>query len=64
MAQGFAADVHCVTGAPREAMAKFTKAEPGGYGRGGSVAAGGVGLPPDGRERAVPPYLEGGFMQP
>lgn len=30
--RGFAADVHCVTGAPREAMAKITKAEPGGIG--------------------------------
>ena len=28
--QGFVPDVHCPTGAPREAMVKITKAEPGG----------------------------------
>ena len=28
--KGFLPDVHCPTGAPREAMVKITKAEPGG----------------------------------
>jgi nitrate reductase alpha subunit len=32
MTQGFVADVHCPTGAPREAFVKITKAEDGGIG--------------------------------
>jgi len=32
MGKGFAADIHCPTGAPRESFVKITKAEPGGIG--------------------------------
>lgn len=62
MAQGFAADVHCVTGAPREAMAKFTWAEPGGYGGVGLWRPAALGFRPTLENEALRRYLEGGFL--
>ena len=43
--KGFLPDVHCPTGAPREAIVKITRAEPGGLDGQGPVAAGGAGHP-------------------
>ena len=37
--KGFLPDVHCPTGAPREAIVKITRAEPGGIGGQGPLAA-------------------------
>jgi nitrate reductase / nitrite oxidoreductase, alpha subunit len=63
LGQGFAADVHCVTGAPREAMAKFTKAEDGGIGGEGLWRPVTLGLRPGNESDTVRQYLEGGFVR-
>jgi nitrate reductase / nitrite oxidoreductase, alpha subunit len=62
MAQGFAADVHCVTGAPREAMAKFTFAERGGIGGVGLWRPAALGFRPAVENEAFRQYLRGGFV--
>jgi nitrate reductase / nitrite oxidoreductase, alpha subunit len=64
MAQGFAPDVHCVTGAPREAMARFTNAEPGGLGGVGRWRPAALGYRPTVENEPFRRYLEGGFVQP
>jgi nitrate reductase / nitrite oxidoreductase, alpha subunit len=61
--QGFAADVHCVTGAPREAMAKFTFAEAGGYGGVGLWRPAELGFRPASENEAMRIYLQGGFVR-
>ncbi|AGA32798.1 Respiratory nitrate reductase alpha chain [Thioalkalivibrio nitratireducens DSM 14787] len=60
--QGFAADVHCVTGAPRESMAKFTKAEPGGIGGEGLWRPVSLGLRPAAESEALQRYLKGAYV--
>ncbi|MFW5454332.1 molybdopterin-dependent oxidoreductase [Thioalkalivibrio sulfidiphilus] len=60
--QGFAADVHCVTGAPREAMAKITKAEPGGIGGEGLWRPVTLGLRPSAESEALKRYLDGAYV--
>jgi nitrate reductase alpha subunit len=62
LGQGFAADVHCVTGAPREAMAKFTKAEAGGVGGVGLWRPVTLGLRPTAESASFRQYLQGGFV--
>lgn len=61
--KGFQADVHCVTGAPREALAKFTKAEDGGIGGKGLWRPVALGLRPTYESEAVKQYLSGGFVK-
>jgi nitrate reductase alpha subunit len=61
--KGFAADVHCVTGAPREALAKFTKAENGGIGGEGAWRPVTLGLRPGSESDAFRQYLRGGFVK-
>ncbi|WP_018861559.1 molybdopterin-dependent oxidoreductase [Thioalkalivibrio sp. ALJ3] len=61
--RGFAADVHCVTGAPREAMAKITKAEPGGIGGEGAWRPVTLGLRPTSESDAMKRYLAGDFIR-
>ena len=61
--KGFAADVHCVTGAPREALAKFTKAENGGIGGEGAWRPVMLGLRPGSENDAFKQYLQGGYVK-
>lgn len=61
--RGFAADVHCVTGAPREAMAKITKAEAGGIGGEGAWRPVTLGLRPHSESEAMKRYLAGDYVR-
>jgi nitrate reductase / nitrite oxidoreductase, alpha subunit len=63
LGRGFAPDVHCVTGAPREAMAKFTKAENGGIGGIGRWRPVDLGLRPTNESEAMRRYLRGEFIR-
>jgi nitrate reductase / nitrite oxidoreductase, alpha subunit len=58
---GFAPDVHCVGGAPREAMAKFTKAEPGGIGGIGRWRPVELGYRPSAESEQMQKYVEGKY---
>lgn len=60
--KGFNLDVHCVTSAPRESLAKFTKAEDGGLGGKGLWRPVTLGLRPTYENDAVKQYLKGGFI--
>jgi nitrate reductase alpha subunit len=59
--KGFLPDVHCPTGAPREAIVKITKAEPGGLGGKGLWRPAALGLRPRYESDAMKQYLRGGF---
>lgn len=61
--KGFQADVHCVTGAPREALARFTKAENGGIGGKGLWRPAALGFRPTTENPALKRYLKGGFVR-
>jgi nitrate reductase alpha subunit len=61
--KGFQADVHCVTGAPRESIAKFTKAENGGLNGVGLWRPVQLGLRPASESVALKQYLNGGFVR-
>lgn len=56
---GFAADVHCVGGAPREAIAKITKAENGGLDGKGRWRPVELGLRPSNESEVMKKYLAG-----
>ena len=60
--RGFQADVHCVTGAPREAMCRVLKAEDGGIGGKGLWRPVSLGLRPTNESAALKQYLAGGFV--
>ena len=62
MAQGFVPDVHCPTGAPREAMVKITRAESGGIAGQGVWRAAELGLRPTYENPTLKKYLAGGFV--
>ncbi len=62
LTQGFQADVHCVTGAPREAMCRVLKAEDGGLGGRGLWRPVALGLRPTSESPAMQRYLAGGFV--
>ena len=59
--KGFLPDVHCPTGAPREAIVKITKAEPGGVGGKGLWRPVTLGIRPRNESDAMKRYLAGGF---
>ncbi len=61
--RGFQADVHCVTGAPREAMCRVLKAEDGGLGGRGLWRPVALGLRPTNERPAMRIYLAGGFAR-
>lgn len=61
--KGFAPDVHCPTGAPREAMVKITKAEAGGIGGKGSWSPVGRGLTPSNENEAFKAYIAGNYIK-
>jgi nitrate reductase alpha subunit len=59
--KGFLPDVHCPTGAPREAIVKITRAEPGGIGGEGLWRPAKLGLRPGYETEAMKRYLAGDF---
>jgi len=61
--KGFNVDVHCVTGAPRESIAKFTKAEDGGVGGLGVWRPVTLGFRPSSENEALRQHLKGGFVK-
>jgi nitrate reductase alpha subunit len=62
MTKGFQADVHCVTGAPREAMCRVLKAEDGGLGGKGLWRPVQLGLQPTSESPAMKSYLAGAYV--
>jgi nitrate reductase alpha subunit len=61
--KGFLPDVHCPTGAPREAIVRITRAEPGGIDAKGLWRPAALGLRPRYESDAMKKYLEGSFIQ-
>ena len=61
--KGFAADIHCVTGAPREAFVKITRAEAGGLDGKGLYRPAALGFRPTYENKAMKEYLKGGFLK-
>jgi nitrate reductase alpha subunit len=61
--KGFAADVHCPIGAPRESFVKITKAEPGGLGGQGQYRPAALGFRPTYESPVMKDYLAGKFMK-
>jgi nitrate reductase alpha subunit len=62
LGRGFQADIHCVTGAPREAMCRLLKAEDGGLGGRGLWRPVTLGLRPTSERPGMRQYLDGGFV--
>jgi nitrate reductase alpha subunit len=62
MTQGFVADVHCPTGAPREAFVKITKAEDGGIGGKGLWRPAQLGMRPTYENDALKQFIAGKFI--
>jgi nitrate reductase alpha subunit len=62
MTQGFVADVHCPTGAPREAFVKITKAEDGGMGGKGLWRPAQLGMRPTYENDALKQFIAGKFI--
>ncbi len=60
--KGFLPDVHCPTGAPREAFVKISRAEPGGLHAKGLWRPAALGLRPRYESAAMKRYLAGGFF--
>jgi nitrate reductase alpha subunit len=63
MGQGFLPDSHCPTGAPREAIVKITRAEPGGLDAKGLWRPAALGLRPGYESEALERFLEGAFVK-
>jgi nitrate reductase alpha subunit len=62
MGRGFLPDSHCPTGAPREAIVKITRAEPGGLGARGLWRPAALGIRPGYERDGFKRFLEGGFV--
>jgi nitrate reductase alpha subunit len=60
--KGFLPDVHCPTGAPREAIVRITRAEPGGIGGTGLWRPAALGLRPRYESEPMKEYLRGSFV--
>lgn len=60
--KGFAADVHCPNGAPRESFVKFTKAEDGGFNGNKLWRPARLGLRPTYETAAMKEFLKGGYI--
>ncbi len=60
--KGFLPDVHCPTGAPREAFVKISRAEPGGIDQKGMWRPAALGLRPRYESAAMKRYLAGDFF--
>jgi nitrate reductase alpha subunit len=61
--KGFAADIHCPVGAPREAFVKITKAEDGGMEGKGLWRPASLGFRPTYENKAMKEYLKGRYMK-
>lgn len=61
--KGFAPDIHCPVGAPREAFVKITKAESGGMNGQGKWRPASLGFRPTYENQAMKEYLKGKFMK-
>ncbi|MCC7354906.1 MAG: molybdopterin-dependent oxidoreductase [Anaerolineae bacterium] len=59
---GFAADIHCTTGAPKESFVKITKAEPGGVDGEVLWRPAALGYRPTYENDAMKKFLQGGFV--
>jgi nitrate reductase alpha subunit len=62
LGKGFLQDVHCPTGAPREAFVKISRAEPGGIGGQTLWRPAALGIRPRYESDAMKRYLAGGFF--
>lgn len=62
LAAGFAPDIHCPVGAPREAFVKIARAEPGGIGGRGRWRPVELGIRPTYEGEPMKRYLRGGFV--
>jgi nitrate reductase alpha subunit len=62
LGKGFLPDVHCPTGAPREAFVKISRAEPGGLDGKGLWRPAALGLRPRYESDAMKRYLAGGYF--
>jgi nitrate reductase alpha subunit len=62
LGKGFLPDVHCPTGAPREAIVKITKAEPGGLGGQGLWRPADLGLRPGYESETMKRYVAGDLV--
>ena len=60
--KGFLPDVHCPTGAPREAIVKITRAEAGGIDKNGLWRPAALGIRPRYESASMNRYLAGGFI--
>jgi nitrate reductase / nitrite oxidoreductase, alpha subunit len=63
MGQGFVPDVHCPTGAPREAMVRITRAEPGGIGGKGLWRAAELGMRPTYESQLLKDFIAAKFVK-
>jgi nitrate reductase alpha subunit len=63
IARGFAADIHCPVGAPREAFVKITRAEQGGVGGKTLWRPAALGFRPTYESEPMKQYLKGSFVQ-
>lgn len=61
--RGFAPDIHCPVGAPREAMVKIMKAEQGGMNGEALWRPAEIGIRPTYENAAMKNYLKGGFIR-
>ena len=62
MGEGFLADVHCATGAPRESIIRISKAEDGGLGGEGLWRPAALGLRPTYENDAFRRFLRGEYQ--
>jgi nitrate reductase alpha subunit len=62
ISKGFAPDVHCPNGAPRESFVKFTKAEDGGISGKDLWRPASIGLRPTYESDAMKKFLKGGYV--
>ncbi len=61
--KGFAPDVHCPNGAPRDSFVKFTKAEDGGIGGAKLWRPASLGLRPTYESETMERFIKGGFLK-
>ena len=61
--KGFAADIHCPTGAPRESFVRITRAEAGGMNGKGLWRPAELGLRPTYETDAMKRFLEGKYIK-
>jgi nitrate reductase alpha subunit len=63
MGKGFAPDIHCANGAPREGFAKITKAENGGIGGKGPWEPVTKHIRPTHEDDIMKAFIQGGYIK-